>query len=125
MGSIHALVFTPEGTRLISAGADRLIRVWDTADGCLLQTLEGHSKPVYSLALGQDGRQLASAGADGSIKIWELSEGRLIRSLTGHTNWIFGLAFHPDGTRIASRGRWHRASLGDWRRPGDPHSPWS
>jgi len=23
------------------------------------------------------------------------------------------------------RGRWHRASLGDWRRPGDPHSPWS
>lgn len=31
MGSIHAIVFTPEGTRLISAGADRLIRVWDTA----------------------------------------------------------------------------------------------
>jgi len=56
MGSIHALVFNPEGTRLISAGADRLIRVWDTGNGRLLRTLEGHSKSIHALALGLDGR---------------------------------------------------------------------
>jgi len=58
MGSIHALVFNPEGTRLISAGAERLIRVWDTGNGRLLRTLEGHSKSIHALALGLDGRHL-------------------------------------------------------------------
>ena len=56
---------THDGTRLISAGADRVIRIWDTGDGRLLRTLEGHSKPIHALALGPDGRHLASAGADG------------------------------------------------------------
>ena len=62
IGSVHSLLFNHEGTCLISAGADRLIRLWDTSDGRLIRTLEQHSRPVHALALSPDGSQLASAG---------------------------------------------------------------
>jgi WD40 repeat protein/serine/threonine protein kinase len=107
LGSIHALAFDPSGTRLMSAGTDRIIRVWDPADGRLLKKLEGpdgHTQTIYALALAPDGKLLASAGADGVIRIWDVGEGRPIRSLPGHRNWVLGLAFHPDGTRLASAG---------------------
>jgi WD40 repeat protein/serine/threonine protein kinase len=104
VGSIYSLVFTPDGTRLISAGLDRLVRIWDPQSGRLVQKLEGHPGAIYALALRPDGRQIATAGDDGSIRVWDLTEGRLIRVLPGHTNWVLGLAYHPDGSRLASAG---------------------
>jgi WD40 repeat protein/tRNA A-37 threonylcarbamoyl transferase component Bud32 len=104
VGSIHAIIFTPDGSRLISAGLDRLVRIWDPKSGRLLQKLEGHSGAIYALAVRPDGRQIASAGDDKSIRVWDLAQGRLVRVLLGHTNWIFGLAYHPGGSRLASAG---------------------
>ena len=115
VGSIHALVYTPDGTRLISAGADQVIRIWDLANGRLARSLEGHSAPVHALAIDPHGRLLASAGAEGMIRIWDLGEGTLLRSLTGHANWVMSLAFHPDGTRLASAGADRTVRLWDPR----------
>jgi WD40 repeat protein len=104
VGSIHALVFSRDGSRLISAGSDRIIRIWDPSNGRLIRNLAGHSGTIYALALDPGGEHLASAGSDGSIRIWDPGEGRLVQTLTGHTNWVQCLSFHPDGTRLASAG---------------------
>jgi WD40 repeat protein len=103
-GSIHALIFTPDGTRLISAGADGLVKISEPSTGRLVQKLPGHSGAVHALALRPDSRRLSSAGADGTIRIWDLEEARCVRTLSGHSNWIQDLAFSPDGTRLASAG---------------------
>jgi WD40 repeat protein len=104
VGSVHALAFNPEGTRLASAGSDRVIRIWDPDSGRILATLEGHSGAVFALAFSPDGLQLASAGFDRVIRVWDVASGRLGRALPGHTNWVLGLAFCPDGERLASAG---------------------
>ncbi|TWH69483.1 WD40 repeat protein [Micromonospora olivasterospora] len=45
------------GQRLLaSASWDQTVRIWDAADGRLLQTLDGHTDPVYAVTSWQAGR---------------------------------------------------------------------
>src|SRR5205085_2663844 len=70
---VQNLAFNPAGDRLASAGADRIICVWDTADGTELNAFRGHTDAVAGLAfLPQQPEFLASAGRDGQVKIWDI-----------------------------------------------------
>ncbi|HEY3242970.1 MAG TPA: hypothetical protein VGM03_06410, partial [Phycisphaerae bacterium] len=51
---VNAVAFSPDGTRLVSVGADRSVIVWDAATGAHLLTLEGRSHSVESLAFGEN-----------------------------------------------------------------------
>jgi len=62
-----------DGKWLATAGADKLVKVWDLAARKEVAKLEGHAGPVMALALSQDGATLASAGADKEIKIWKIA----------------------------------------------------
>lgn len=98
------------GHRYLVTGCDNgSIRVWDTANGKLIQSLEGKSGwSVSVLALSPDGHVLASAARDTSevdsenfeLTLWDLAAGRQIRTLP---NSIVrpALAFSPDGKMLA------------------------
>jgi WD40 repeat protein len=68
---ICELVFSADGRRLYSAGADQTIRVWDMEQRRCLATLHGSSDEVYGLSLSPDGTTLASAGKDGVVAFWK------------------------------------------------------
>ena len=103
-GAVVAVAFSPDGTRLASAGADRTVRVWDAAAGTLLFQLDGHPKEVSAVAFSPDGSRLASACGDGVVRVWRASDGNLLTQLDGHTGRANAVAFSPDGTRVASGG---------------------
>src|SRR5437764_6842758 len=46
-----------------------------------LQTLEGHSGSVYSVAFSHDSTRLASASYDGTVKIWDTRSGKYLQTL--------------------------------------------
>jgi WD40 repeat protein len=71
---VHAAVFTPDGSRVITAGDDRIIRVWDWQNGKVLKQLEGHKAEISNLTLSNDGKMLLSASLDGSVKFWNLEK---------------------------------------------------
>ncbi|MEH2205278.1 MAG: ribosome assembly protein 4, partial [Nostoc sp.] len=62
-----------------------------------VNTLEGHSHPVNSVAYSPNGQQLASASADNTIKIWDVSSGQLLKTLTGHSSPVNSVVYSPNG----------------------------
>ncbi|MHC0064405.1 WD40 domain-containing protein [Nostoc sp. UIC 10890] len=67
-----------------------------------VNTLEGHSKGVNSVAYSPNGQQLASASYDKTIKIWNVSSGQLLKTLTGHSSWVYSVAYSPNRQQLAS-----------------------
>ena len=101
---VWALVYTPDGTTLISAADDHSIKVWDTHDGSLRSTLKGHGALVASLAISLDGTLLASAGFESTVRLWDLPSAQPRAVLRGHTGPVRAVAFSPDGRLVASAG---------------------
>jgi WD40 repeat protein/tRNA A-37 threonylcarbamoyl transferase component Bud32 len=66
----QALVFTPDGSALLAAHADRTIRLWNRKNGLAEVTLEGHLAPVHALALSDGGSVLVSISSDQTVGVW-------------------------------------------------------
>jgi WD40 repeat protein len=99
---VNSLAISPDGQILVSASADRTIKIWELAKGKELHTLRGHTSFVNYLTIGRDGQKLFSGGADNSIKIWNLTTGQAIGVLNGHTSFVNYLKISHDGQKLFS-----------------------
>ena len=70
-------------------------------DACL-QTFEGHSDWVRSVAFSHNSTRLASASDDNIVKIWDASSGECLQTFEGHSYWVWSVAFSHDSARLAS-----------------------
>ncbi|KAH8761866.1 hypothetical protein F5882DRAFT_431506 [Hyaloscypha sp. PMI_1271] len=68
----------------------------------VLQTLEGHSNLVQSVAFSHDARLLASASDDKTVKVWDTTTGALQQTLEGHSSSVSSVAFSHDSRLLAS-----------------------
>jgi WD40 repeat protein len=101
-GPVWAVAYSPDGTRLATAGDDGSTRIWDPETGTELTHLTGHTSAVQAVAYSPDGTRLATASNDGSTRIWDPETGTELTHLTGHTSAVWAVAYSPDGTRLAT-----------------------
>lgn len=107
--TVHTLAVATgvDGTRLaVTAGSDRVVKVWDLTTGRRRHTLKGHSSVVFAVAAatGRDGAPLAvTAGYDRSVLVWDLGTVGLRHILKGHTSVVLAAATTTvrDGTPLA------------------------
>ncbi|KAJ7446349.1 hypothetical protein FB451DRAFT_1104070, partial [Mycena latifolia] len=97
-GRVTSVSFSPDDRNIASGSMDHTVRIWDSASGTNLLTLEKHSAWVQSVAFSPDGTRVISASEDKTIRIWDVTRSAHLKGLKG-TGSI--LAFSPDGTRVA------------------------
>jgi WD40 repeat protein len=68
---ISAVAFSPDGKKLATGGADRVVRVWDAATGELLHEYKGHRMSITAVAFSPDGARLLSSSLDHTIRVWD------------------------------------------------------
>lgn len=100
--AVNAVAIAKDG-RVFTGGEDGCIAVWKPGNPVPLQTFEGHTAPIVSLALSPDGKTIASASWDRTIRLWPLGGGSP-RVLEGHTQNVNGVAFTADGKSLVSAG---------------------
>lgn len=81
--------------QIATAGADKLIKLWDLRNGECFLELKGHQDTVWDLKSGFDGKYLFSASEDKDIKIWRVSDGKCKKTMTGHKTGAMTLCVLP------------------------------
>uniref|UniRef100_A0A8C1LVU7 Coronin n=1 Tax=Cyprinus carpio TaxID=7962 RepID=A0A8C1LVU7_CYPCA len=96
--------------KLVVAGDDAKIRVWQIPKGGLTETLtepervlRGHTEKIYSIKFHPHASGLlASSSYDLTVRLWNLETGEEVKRLSGHQDQIFGMAWSPDGKLLAT-----------------------
>ena len=106
-GAMFVGRYSRSGTYAYTAGADRKVKVWESAklqvgDPLPKYVLEGHLRYVLTADMSQDENMLVSGGADKAINLWSVKSGSLVGQLTGHTGDVEAVAFTPNGKFVVS-----------------------
>jgi WD40 repeat protein len=106
--SVPALSFSPDGSRLCSAGASACeLKIWDVAGEKPIFAIPEHANANNAVAFSPDGRLLASAGvAEPGTTTVTIRDAQppysVRRMLKGHKRYVWTLAFSPDTRYLAS-----------------------
>ncbi|CAM9242592.1 unnamed protein product [Phaeothamnion confervicola] len=85
----------PASPVIVSAGWDKLVKVWSLSNCKLRTNLAGHTGYLNTVTVSPDGSLCASGGKDGTAMLWDLNEGKRLYSLDAG-DVIHSLVFSPN-----------------------------
>lgn len=101
--SMNALIYSPDGQRIITAADDGKIKVWDVKSGFCIITFTEHISGVTACEFAKKGNVLFTSSLDGSIRAWDLIRYRNFRTFTAPTRLSFScLAVDPTGEVVCA-----------------------
>jgi len=118
-GAVRSLLFSPDSSRLASAGAEGAIRVWDPAAGQTVRTIDGLASDVRSLSFSRKGDRIAAADGSDAVRIWSLAAPTAEPQQLKSDSPVRAVTFAPEGGSLASAGDGNRITLWDLQR-GEP-----
>ncbi|KAK0426130.1 hypothetical protein QR680_009545 [Steinernema hermaphroditum] len=102
------LNWTKDDSAVVTAGTDRLIRIWNWKSGVVRHVVKGHDAEAYVvLPHPIYHNYVLSAGYDGFIMLWDVTTGKLVKTVKDTNDSqvntvLFDMAISPDGTRVAA-----------------------
>ncbi len=91
--------------KIITAGGDGKLKVWDKETYTLLAELKHSHKSVRIIAKHPTLPQIAVGYSDTIIRIFSTTNFELLQEIKAHENSVFALDYSPDGKYLLSGGR--------------------
>ncbi|KZV60934.1 hypothetical protein PENSPDRAFT_693838 [Peniophora sp. CONT] len=106
--AVQAVLFTPDGSHIVSGSFDKTLRVWNARNGAQTMRMPLNIKltlgdRVSSVALSPDGRLIYSGSWDRTIHVWDTHAGEpAMQPFQGHRGPVLSIVTSADGSRIVS-----------------------
>jgi WD40 repeat protein len=102
MKAATSAAFSPDGTRIVTASADGVARLWEAPTGKLIASFIAYDKAIYSARFSPDGSRIITGASDQAAHIWDVATGNEIMKLGGHDGFVTAASFSADGKRIVT-----------------------
>ena len=96
--------FSPDGSKIAFAGADKSIRIYDSATGKEIRRADHHEDWVFATVFGIDGKRIVSVGRDRAAKLTDVETGRFIENVNLLKEPLTAIARHPRRDWVAIGG---------------------
>jgi WD40 repeat protein len=100
--TVWGIALSPDGRRLLTAGADKDVILWNLSSGAVIRHFRGHTATAGSPAFLPDGRRAVTCSEDRTIRLWNLESGQEVYCFRGHRNRVICVAVSPDGRWLMS-----------------------
>jgi WD40 repeat protein len=94
------IAYSPDGTRLATAGRDGTARIWDAARGTALTEPLVHAGYINSAAFSPDGTRLVTVSSDPTAQTWDATTGKPVVVPSPHPDAVLAAAWSPDGREL-------------------------
>jgi WD40 repeat protein len=138
--AVSFAAYTPDGKALVTAGRDKMVRLWDLASGKEIRRFAwdevepgGRLEPSedgisqrreqqywddtarsFQAALSADGK-IVAASRSGITRLWETASGKTLRQLQTGEKRLLQLAFAADGKSLLTSAPDKPPPSGKWR----------
>lgn len=94
---VSCVRFSPASTNpiIVSAGWDRIVKVWNLNNCKLKNNFDGHTGYLNTVTVSPDGSLCASGGKDFKVMLWDLADSKHLYTLD-HNDIITALCFSPN-----------------------------
>jgi WD40 repeat protein len=104
-GAVLGVDISRDGSRVVSAGEDGAVRLWNSDDGTPMATLRRGGPPERDVAFSPDGSRILGVGDDRRFTVWNARTGAIERSVTVQGRELLSAAFSADSRRFATAGK--------------------
>ncbi len=98
--SILGLDISADGRRMVTAGGDKLIKVWQWDRRGEFARLEGHGAAVLGVAFNSNATQVVSASADKELKVWDIETREKLINLGHHSAAVTAVLWVTNGASV-------------------------
>ncbi len=109
IGPVFSCKLSKDLQYILSASADKTMRLWKASSGKLVMTYLGHKKSVndcdfHPHLFEPDSKIpcIISCSGDTTLRFWNTSSDQALRVLNGHEEAVYKCVFSPDGQRLVS-----------------------
>ncbi|KAL9103299.1 MAG: hypothetical protein Q9163_001641 [Psora crenata] len=96
---VYGLAFSPDGSTLVSVGADRKIFLYDGRTGeAKAEIGEGqHTGSIFGVSWAKDSKSFVTCSADQTVKMWDVEAGKAVQSWRMGEEGVVSIRDHQVG----------------------------
>jgi WD40 repeat protein len=98
---LSAVKFLADGTKILTAGDDHCLHLWDVKTEKLQRSWEAHKDWIRGLAIHPESTHVATISNSGQFKIWNAQTWQAELTQNISESPLTAVEYHPQGTQLA------------------------